>query len=55
MKEAWTYGIEEYLYDLIDLGYSNKEIKDIIKVGDIRLSDKQNKILSRKGKGNVGR
>ena len=32
------YGIREYLLDLIDLGYTSKEILDIIKVGDIQLT-----------------
>ena len=41
------YGIEEYLSDLIELGYSSNEIVDILKVGDIKLSKETKKELDR--------
>ena len=57
MNNTFVYDIDNYLLDLVDLGYSKGEILDIIKVGDIKLSDEQMKILNKtkRGKTNVGR
>ena len=51
MNNTFVYDIDNYLLDLVDLGYSKGEILDIIKVGDIKLSDEQMKILNKTKRG----